>query len=211
MTGESAPEQSAGQPESIPPPTAWWSRGLVVLVALLVTAVVATHLFATFLYNAPANPISQRYSAPLKTWMTPVFAQNWQLFAPDPLSEDIDVQARASLSGDGRMTAWQDLSALDVQATVHDPVPSQITLNALRNAVLEWLDTHDSAGNPTGQNAAIVQQYLSNMAVDRLSATIGGHYASIQIRLIFTLLPGPGRTAAQTAPQVRTLNWWVLT
>jgi len=108
------------------------------------------------------------------------------------------------------MTAWEDLSAVDVQATVHDPVPSQITLNALRNAVLEWLATHDSADDPTSQNAAVVQQYLGNLAVDRLSAAIGGTYASIQIRLIFILLPGPGRTAAQTAPQVRTLNWWVL-
>jgi hypothetical protein len=214
MTSEAtpeAPEKRVGPPDAALPPTAWWSRGLVALVALLVTGIIGVHLFATFLYNAPANPVSQRYSAPLNTWMTPIFAQNWQLFAPNPLSEEIDVQARASLAGNGQLTAWQDLSEPDVQGTVHDPVPSQITLNALRNAVLEWMDTHDSNGNPTSRNAAILQQYLTNLAVDRLSAAIGGHYGSIQIRLIFTLLPGPGRTGEQTEPQVRTLSWWVLT
>jgi Family of unknown function (DUF5819) len=208
MTGEFAPQPEIPQPEAAP--TTWWSRGLVALVALLVAGIVGFHLLATFLYNAPPNPISQQYAAPLKAWMNPVFTQNWELFAPNPLSEYIDVQARASLVGDARLTAWQDLSAIDRQSTLHDPVPSQVTLNGLRNAVLEWLSTHDSNGDPTGQNAQIAQQYLTNLVVDRLTNMIGGQYGSIQIRLVVTLLPGPGRTAAQTAPQVRTLSWWVL-
>lgn len=207
-------ETETGLRESAPPPepgpTAWWSRGLVALTALLTAGLVGLHMAATFLYNAPTNPVSQKYAGPLHDWMTPVFTQNWQLFAPNPLSEEIDVQARGSLTGSGQVTAWRDLSAADVQATVDNPVPSQITLNALRNAVLEWLATHDNQGNPTGANAEIAQEYLGDMAVDRLTAQIGGHYASIQLRLVFTLLPGPGRTAAQTLPQARTLTWWVL-
>lgn len=210
MSGESTSGALVSQPGGTRPPTAWWSRGLVALVALLVAGVVATHLFATFLYNSPPNPVSQRYAAPLRTWMTPLFAQNWQLFAPDPLSEQIDVQARASETGSGRLTAWRDLSSVDEQATYHNPVPSQITLNALRNAVLEWLGTHDSNGNPTGADATLAQQYLANFAVARLTGEIGGQYSSIQIRLVFTLLSGPGRTAAQTAPVTRTLTWWIL-
>lgn len=220
-SGSAGPPDSSESPETSgaaarpapaagPAPTAWWSRGLVALTALLAAAIVAAHLGATFLYNAPANPVAQKYAGPLRDWMTPLFTQNWQLFAPDPLSENIDVQARGSLVGDGRITDWRDLSAPDVQGTVDDPAPSQITLNALRNAVVEWLSTHDSSGNPTGPEAATAQQYLANMVVDRLTAQIGGRYSSIQVRLVFTLLPGPGRTAAQTAPQARTLAWWVL-
>jgi Family of unknown function (DUF5819) len=205
ISGAAALPATAG-----PAPTAWWSRGLVALTALLAAGIVAVHLGATFLYNAPANPVAQKYAGPLRDWMTPLFTQNWQLFAPDPLSENIDVQARGSVAGDGRVTAWRDLSASDVQATVDDAAPTQITLNALRNAVLEWLSTHDSSGDPTGPEAAIAQGYLSNLAVDRLTAQIGGRYSSIQVRLVFTLLPGPGRTAAQTAPQARTLAWWEL-
>lgn len=229
MTGDLVPETTGtpGSPGSAEPPevsespdtpaaaaagagpAAWWSRGLVALVALLVTGVVAVHLSATFLYNAPTNPVSQKYAGPLKSWMTPVFSQNWQLFAPNPLSEQIDVQARGSLVGSGKVTAWRDVSAVDVQGTVHDPVPSQITLNALRNAVLEWLSTHDASGNPTGPQSGVAQEYLGDLVVDRLTAQIGGQYSTIQIRLVFTLLPGPGRTKAQTAPQARTLSWWV--
>jgi len=203
------PAVAAGTAAAGPGPTAWWSRGLVALVALLVTGIVAVHLSATFLYNAPANPVSQKFAGPLKSWMTPVFSQNWQLFAPNPLSEQIDVQARGSLVGSGKVTAWRDVSAVDVQGTVHDPVPSQITLNALRNAVIEWLSTHDASGNPTGPQSEVAQQYLGNLVVDRLTAQIGGRYSTIQVRLVFTLLPGPGRTKAQTAPQARTLSWWV--
>ncbi|HEV2639207.1 MAG TPA: DUF5819 family protein [Actinocrinis sp.] len=235
MTGDRVPEfpqppgtaEQAGQGEADDPPdsaaraaeavstsgaapTAWWSRALVALVAVLTAGLVGLHLGATFLYNAPSNPVSQKYAGPLRDWMTPVFTQNWQLFAPNPLSEEIDVQARGSVAGSGQVTAWRDLSVADVQATVHNPVPSQVTLNALRNAVLEWLATHDAQGDPTAPNAATAQQYLSNMAVQRLTAQVGGTYSSIQVRLVFTLLPGPGRTAAQTAPQSRTLDWWVL-
>jgi hypothetical protein len=32
----------------------------------------------------------------------------------------------------------------------------------------------------------------------------------VQVRFIVTLLPGPGRTAAQTAPQTQTLPWWLV-
>src|ERR1700735_1105585 len=104
MTSEVTPETRVGPPVAALPPTAWWSRGLVALVALLVTGIVGVHLFATFLYNAPLNPVSQKYAGPLHTWMTPIFAQNWQLFAPNPLSEEIDVQARASMAGNGQLT-----------------------------------------------------------------------------------------------------------
>ena len=206
---EAVPEPP-GLPPNRPPTAAWWSRGLVALVAVLVAAVVGIHLAATFVYNAPPSPVSQKFAGPLRDWMTPLFTQNWQLFAPNPLSEGIDVQARASIAGSGQVTAWHDLSAVDEQATLHNPAPTQITLNGLRNAVLEWLATHDSSGNPTGANAGVAQQYLSNVVVQRLTAEIGGKYSSVQVRFVFTLLPGPGRTAAQTKPQARTLTWWVL-
>jgi hypothetical protein len=38
----------------------------------------------------------------------------------------------------------------------------------------------------------------------------GSTIGSVQIRAVTTLLPGPGRTLAQTAPQVRTLDWWTV-
>jgi hypothetical protein len=202
---------SASIPGSGPPQlTRRWSRALVAATALAVVAVLGVHLAATFLYNAPANPVSQRYAKQVQWWMDPLFTQNWRLFAPNPISENVTVQARASLSPDGAVTGWFDLSAQDTAAVRGDPVPGHLAENGLRNAWFEWLGTHDANGNPTGGQSAIMQQYLLNLVLDRLHGPVKGTIGSVQVRAITTLIPGPGRTAAQTAPQTRTLDWWTV-
>lgn len=198
--------------EPTPGPTGaagpWWSRTLVAVTVALVGALAAWHLTATFLYNAPRNPVLQTLNRPVHAWMNPVFQQNWQLFAPNPISENIDVQARASVSATGAQTAWYDLSAADDAAEVGDPAPTHLVENGLRNAWLEWSATHDATGNPTGTGAGIAQDYLLATVRGRLAAVVSEPLGSVQIRVITTLLPGPGRTAAQTAPQTRVLSWW---
>jgi Family of unknown function (DUF5819) len=193
-----------------PAPTRWWSRALVAATAVAVGAVVAVHLAATFFYNAPPNPVSQRYAKQVDAWIDPLFQQNWRLFAPNPISENIAVQARASLTPDGRLTGWYDLSALDQQAEAGNPAPGHVLQNGLRNAWFGWTGSHDANGNPTASDAATLQAYLLNVVLDRLRPLAGGTIGSIQIRAVTTLLSGPGRTIAQTAPQVRTLDWWTV-
>jgi hypothetical protein len=199
---------SRREPAPEPALTRLWSRVLVGGTAVAVAAVVIVHLAATFLYNAPANPVSQRYATSVKWWMEPLFNQNWRLFAPNPISENVEIDARASLDPDGRTTGWVNLSAQD-QATVRgNPVPGHLTENELRNAWFGWAGTHDGNGNPTGPNADVMQKYLLGVALERLGGHVGGTIGSLQIRAITTLIPGPGRTAQQTAPQTRTLDWW---
>jgi hypothetical protein len=193
-----------------PPLTRRWSRALVAGTALAVAAVLCVHLAATFLYNAPANPVSARYAKQVQWWMEPLFEQNWRLFAPNPISENVRIQARASLSPDGRVSGWIDLSAQDDAAVLGDPAPGHLAENELRNAWFEWLGTHDANGDPTGAQAGIMQTYLLNIVLDRLRGQVPGSIASVQIRAVTTLIPGPGRTAAQTAPQTRTLTWWTV-
>lgn len=183
---------------------------MVAFTALAVVVVVAVHLTATFLYNAPLNPVSQRYAKQVNWWMQPLFNQNWRLFAPNPLSENIEIDARASLVPDGRATAWVDLSAQDAAAMRGDPVPGHLTENELRNAWLQWLATHDGNGNPTGANADVMQRYLLNVVLERLRGHVYGTIGSVQVRAITSLIPGPGRTKADTAPQTRALDWWTV-
>jgi Family of unknown function (DUF5819) len=198
-------------PEGRPAPlTRRWSRALVAGTAAAVVAVLGGHLAATFLYNAPANPVSQHYAKQIQWWMEPLFDQNWRLFAPNPISENVTVQARASLSADGAVTGWFDLSAQDDAAVLHDPVPGHIAENGLRNAWFQWLATHDDNGDPTAADAAVMQRYLLNVVLDRLHGSVSAAIGSVQIRAVTTLIPGPGRTAAQTAPQTRTLDWWTV-
>lgn len=199
---------SASVPGTATPPARWWSRALVAVTAVAVGALAAVHLAATFLYNAPANPVSQRYAGQVDDWMNPLFQQNWRLFAPNPISENVAVQVRASLTPDGRTTAWFDLSARDQRAENGNPDPGHVLQNALRNAWFEWAASHDANGNPSTAEADTMQAYLMNLVLARISPLAGGTIGSIQIRAVTTLIPGPGRTAAQTTPQVRTLDWW---
>jgi hypothetical protein len=171
---------------------------------------VAAQLSATFLYNAPANPVSKRYQAQISWWMNPLLNQNWQLFAPNPISENLEVDARASVGPSAAVTPWVDLSAVDRAATVDDPAPSHLTMNALRNAWREYAQTHGSNGLPSSPLAATAQQYLQNLALDYLRPLERGTIDSVQVRFTVTLIPGSGRTAAQTAPQTQTLPWWVI-
>jgi hypothetical protein len=194
------------------PLTRRWSRALVAGTTAAVVAVVGVHLSATFFYNAPTNPVSQRYSKQIQWWMNPLFNQNWQLFAPNPISENVTVQARASLAPDGWVTGWIDLSAQDRAAVLGDPAPGHIAENGLRNAWFDWVGSHSDNGDPTGGTADVMQQYLLNIVIDRLRGQVGGKtISSVQIRAITTLIPGPGRTPDQLAPSTRTLDWWTVT
>ncbi len=205
--------------ETAPPPgpppvplTRRWSRALVAGTFVAVLAVLFTHLAATFLYNAPTNPVSARYTKQIHWWMDPLFTQNWRLFAPDPISENVRIEARASLRPDGRATGWVDLSGQDQAEVLDNPVPGHIAENGLRNAWFQWAGTHDGSGNPTGGDADLYQTYLKNLVLDKLHGTLGAdaQVGSVQIRAVTTLIPGPGRTARQTAPQTRTLDWWAV-
>lgn len=191
-----------------PPPTRWWSRALVAVAAGAVAAAVAAHLSATFLYNAPANPVSQRYAKQVDGWMVPLFQQNWRLFAPDPMSQNVTVLARARLRPDGRVTGWVDLTGRDAAVLAGDPVPGRLDQAALRGAWLGWAGSHGDLGAPAGPTAALTQDYLIAVVVSRLGPVVPAPIASVQLRVVTALIAGPGRDAAQTAPRTRTLDWW---
>jgi len=190
-----------------------WSRALVGGTVLLTAVLVAIQLTATFLYNAPSNVVSQRYETQISWWMNPLLNQNWQLFAPNPISENLEVDARASVGPSATVTSWVNLSAIDAARTVGNPAPSHLTMNGLRNAWREFAGTHTATGLPLASSpmAATAQGYLENLVLGYLRPRESGAIDSVQVRFIVTLLPGSGRTAAQSAPQTQTLPWWLVT
>lgn len=189
-----------------------WSRALVGLTVLVTGVLVAVQMTATFLYNAPSSLVTQKYAAQVSWWMTPLLTQNWQLFAPNPISENLELDARASVGPGASVTPWLNISAIDDAVTLDNPVPGHLTMNALRNAWREFADTHTSNGLPNADSpmAATAQAYLQNLVLGYLRPRETQTIDSIQIRFVVTLLPGTGRTAAQTAPQTQTLPWWLV-
>lgn len=78
------------------------------LTAAVCGALLAVYVAATFLYLTPPNPVKARHPATLIRIQHPLFAQNWHLFAPNPVRTNVILTGRCR-AGD-RITPWQDLT-----------------------------------------------------------------------------------------------------
>jgi len=87
--------------------------------------VLALHFGFTFLHVAPSNPVSQQLAPAVNFWMTPFFDQNWELFAPEPVSRDTGLLVRGKASGED-LGGFIDLSTAMLERKLHNPVPDNL-------------------------------------------------------------------------------------
>ncbi|MEV0890284.1 DUF5819 family protein [Promicromonospora sp. NPDC050262] len=116
-------------------------RGLVIAVWVVLLA----HLAATFVWAAPgylvgrpdggstgdvASVPSTGVHQALEAYMTPVFAQNWSVFAPTPLHVEYSLRVRGVYTGgpDGDLVPgpWIDATAVEVRALTGHALPAAI-------------------------------------------------------------------------------------
>lgn len=189
-------------------------------LALAVIAVAASvHLVMVFLHVAPANTVTREHAAVIDDWIYPEFEQNWKLFAPNPLQQNIDVEVRAEVStadGGERTTGWYDLSALDGAAIDGNPLPSHTQQNELRRAWDFYTASHDGQNRPTAPRAALSEEYLRRLVTLRLgrehAAVRGETLERVQVRSRTTDVPPPRWSGqkATTTPVYHVLPWWPL-
>lgn len=187
-------------------------------LALAVVAIgVCVHLGMTFLHVAPANTVSKEHGEAIQQWIYPEFEQNWKLFAPNPLQQNISLQVRADIrTADGgvRTTRWYDLSAEDGRAIDGNLLPSHTQQNELRRAWDFFVATHDDENRPVGGRGALSESYLRRIVVMRLdradAAGPGDVVDRVQVRSRTTNVPPPEWSDEQvsTTPVDRTLPWW---
>ncbi|MFF3575590.1 DUF5819 family protein [Streptomyces mirabilis] len=193
---------------------------VVAALALAVVAVVAcVHLGMVFLHVAPSNTVTKQHGRAIDDWIYPEFEQNWKLFAPNPLQQNIDVQVRAQVRGaDGAITetGWYDLSALDGAAIDGNLLPSHTQQNELRRAWDFYIGTHDNENRPVGLRGDLSQRYLRRIVVLRLDREgAGGKGAvveSVQVRSRTTNVPPPkwSEEKVSDTPVLRELPWWTV-
>ncbi|WP_232247240.1 DUF5819 family protein [Kitasatospora azatica] len=165
---------------------------------------------------APSNQISQRYSQQINAWIYPLFEQNWRLFAPDPESVSRQVSVRTeSIAADGtRQTSdWFDLTAVDDADVQHNAFPSHTAQNMLRRAWTSYLESHGNDDQAHSARALMFQEYLRNIAVERLTAHQRGTFQAIQLRVVTRPIEPPAqpshpRPIAKTSVDTRYLPWW---
>lgn len=210
----------AGPP--LPPPTGIAALSLpyqiAAALALAVVAVAAcVHVGMVFLHVAPSNTVTKQHGQAIDEWIYPEFEQNWKLFAPNPLQQNIAVQVRADVraaDGEIRTTRWYDLSALDGAAIDGNLLPSHTQQNELRRAWDFFVATHDNANRPNGLRGSLSEKYLRRIVVLRLDREqAGGRGAvvqQVQVRSRTSNVPPPKWSQEQVTdkPIVRVLPWW---
>ncbi|MFJ8941396.1 DUF5819 family protein [Streptomyces sp. NPDC102365] len=187
------------------------------LAFALVGVVACAHLGMVFLHVAPSNTVTKQHGQVIDDWIYPEFEQNWKLFAPNPLQQNIAVQVRAEVAGadgDIRTTRWYDLSALDGRVIDGNLLPSHTEQNELRRAWDFFTATHDNSNRPNGLRGDLSERYLRRIAVLRLDREeAGGRGATVQqvqIRSRTTNVPPPEWSEEQVSdkPVLRQLPWW---
>ncbi|MGW2444903.1 DUF5819 family protein [Streptomyces sp. NPDC001675] len=190
----------------------------VALAAVAVTACV--HLGMVFLSLAPANTVTKQHGKAIEDWVYPEFEQNWKLFAPNPLQQNIAVQVRAEVrtkDGDLRTTGWRDLSARDGAAIDGNLLPSHTQQNELRRAWDFLVATHGTDNRPVGLRGALSETYMRRIVTMRLNKedAIGreGVVQRVQVRSRTTNVQPPvwSRERFSSKPVYRVLPWWTVT
>ncbi|MEE1763166.1 DUF5819 family protein [Streptomyces sp. SP18BB07] len=192
----------------------------VALVLAIVAVATCAHLGLVFLHIAPSNTLTKQHGGAVDEWVYPEFEQNWKLFAPNPLQQNIAVQARAEVrTADGEVstTGWYDLSALDGAAIDRNPVPSHTQQNELRRAWDFYTATHDGEHRATSSRGDLSERYVRRIVVMRLdreqAGGAGGEIERIQLRSRTTNVQPPEWSEEKVSdkPVVRELPWWSVT
>ena len=219
-TRNGPPAEEASDPASRTPPDRPRPSPLLGAVTgaavVLCLAVALLHVIVVFLHVAPSNPVSQRYSTQINGWIYPVFEQNWRLFAPDPESVTRQILVRtAHTAPDGtqQISDWFDLTAVDHSSVEHDVFPSHTAQNMLRRAWSLYVEFHGTTDQSSSERALMMQQYLRNIAVDRLVEHRDSPFEAIQLRVITRPIAAPSATGSADSrvlppTETRDLPWW---
>ncbi|MFJ5260705.1 DUF5819 family protein [Streptomyces sp. NPDC088387] len=217
------PPAPAEQPSGPPPPRTGVAAlslpyQVGVAFALAVVAVAAcVHLGMVFLHVAPSNTVTKQHGEAIEDWVYPEFEQNWKLFAPNPLQQNVAVQVRAQVrtaDGGDRTTGWIDLSAQDGRAIDGNLLPSHTDQNLLRRAWDFYVATHDGDNRATGSRGGLSETYVRRIVVLRLErdgvAGKGEVIEMVQVRSSTTSVKPPEWSDEKISlePVRRVLPWW---
>lgn len=211
------PSHEYGGPPGDGPSLAGLSRAgrtVVALCAAVAALIVAVHLAMVFLHVAPSNTLTKKHGEGIDDYVYPEFEQNWKLFAPNPLQQNIAVHARARVAkpdGSTRTTGWVNLSRMDGEAIDHSLAPSHVEQNELRRGWEFYRGAHDEKGKAVGLRGELSETYVKRIVMLRFGRELnGGTVERIQVRSATTPVRAPSwsdeKTDVKTDYQVQ--PWW---
>ncbi|MGW6026908.1 DUF5819 family protein [Streptomyces sp. NPDC055099] len=195
-------------------------QAVAALALALIAVTACVHVGMLFLHVAPANTMTKQHGEAVDDWIYPEFEQNWKLFAPNPMQQNIAVQARAEIrtaDGSTRTTGWYDLSARDGAAIDGNLLPSHTQQNELRRAWDFYVGAHDAQNRPRGLRGQLSERYIRRIVMMRVEREEpldrGAGIERVQVRSKTTNVPPPewSDEKVSTKPVIRQLPWWSVT
>ncbi|MFD6277016.1 DUF5819 family protein [Streptomyces sp. NPDC060209] len=192
---------------------------VVAALALSVIGLLAcAHIAMIFLHVAPSNTLTKQHGEVVDDWVFPEFEQNWKLFAPNPLQQNISVHVRAEVADNGAdgssVTRWLNLSRDDGEAIRGNLLPSHVDQNELRRAWDFYTGSHDSENRPSGLRGELSERYIRRIVMLRLAEHgYGGKVERIQVRSATRSVGAPAWSDEKISTRVeyRELPWWTVT
>ncbi|GHH38679.1 DUF5819 family protein [Streptomyces candidus] len=191
---------------------------IVAALALALVGVTAlVHLGMVFLHVSPSNTVSKEHAAAVDAWINPEFEQNWKLFAPNPLQQNVAVQARAQIrteSGQWRVTEWIDFTERDAEEIRGSLLPSHTAQNQLRRGWDFYTGWHNDKNESLGMRGDLSERYIRRLVLERMSALdMGGAVHRVQVRSRTTWVKPPpwSKEKVTATPAYRVLPWWTVT
>ncbi|MCT9010573.1 DUF5819 family protein [Streptomyces rhizosphaerihabitans] len=189
-------------------------------------ALLGAYLSIAALTQTPLNPVKLRYYDEMNALTEPYLSQNWMLFAPDPLSDDRGILARAKCAN-GRATGFYDVSRPYVARVQHDRFfPSRI--NRLVSGTITQMDSPDPVlarlrnkemekkkrpvpllpYEKTSRKEA--ETFLARYSLSQLSNVCDGSPSAVQVRMYVHELPSWSRrkdSSARGTTRFEDLKW----
>lgn len=182
MSDESALRPADAERNTGSPPLA---KGL----AFFLVGLVGLHFAATFLWNAPTNPIKESVASDVDAYMRPFFEQNWSLFAPNPINSEDELYVRAQVAdiqtGNLEITEWRSATQLEWTLVRGNPAPSRasrVSSNLNRRVSSAWRALTDEQQEIVADNYPDMPDW--NPLADDLIEAQGGETSSRVARMV---------------------------
>ncbi|MGI5401615.1 DUF5819 family protein [Streptomyces sp. CA-135486] len=183
----------------------------------LIGVFACVHLAMVFLHVAPSNTVTKEHGGAVDGWVYPEFEQNWKLFAPNPLQQNVAVEVKAEYTADDgshKNTDWIDLTAEDGEAIRGNLLPSHVQQNELRRAWDFYVNSHDNENRGNGLRGQLSESYVRRIVMQRLDAhDLGGPVERIRLRSSTRSVKAPewSDEKIDTRAAYRVLPWWTVT
>lgn len=144
--------------------------GRLAAIATAITAiVVAGYVFVSATYTLPETParpiVGELFS--------PFFTQRWNVFAPNILKANRELQIQVQWREDGELqhSDWVDVTDIEFRASAGNPVPSRITKNSY-NAGEAYLDRYRALSDE--QQVRVRDTFIQGLGGGEFSAIPDG-------------------------------------